>query len=162
MPIGNMLRDRQEQYVAQKDGTGTWRILDTWHEDLTKLDPEDEINDASEAVTVLSEGSFLALVREATRLGVLQNAALMENDALADQVAELKEENDRLKIQIETTPAVEVTHEEKETPEVQLSLFDESESLLEGEFDCCPSAIVVMESGCETCKTCGWSACHIA
>ena len=113
MPIGNMLRDRQEQYVAQKDGTGTWRILDTWHEDLTKLDPEDEINDASEAVTVLSEGSFLALVREATRLGVLQNAALMENDALADQVAELKEENDRLKIQIETTPAVEVTHEEK-------------------------------------------------
>ena len=38
MPIGNMLRDRQEQYVAQKDGTGTWRILDTWHEDLTKLD----------------------------------------------------------------------------------------------------------------------------
>ena len=113
MPIGNMLRDRQEQYVAQKDGTGTWRILDTWHEDLTKLDPEDEINDASEAVTVLSEGSFLALVREATRLGVLQNAALMENDALADQVAELKEENDRLKIQIETTRAVEVTHEEK-------------------------------------------------
>ena len=111
MPIGNMLRDRQEQYVAQKDGTGTWRILDTWHEDLTKLDPEDEIDDSSDAVTVLSEGGFLALVREATRLGVLQNAALMENDALADQVAELKEENDKLKIQVETTPAV--THEEK-------------------------------------------------
>jgi|TARA_R100001463_G_scaffold86018_1_gene140982 hypothetical protein len=113
MPIGNMLRDRQEQYVAQKDSAGTWRILDTWHEDLTKLDPEDEINDASEAVTILSEGGFLALVREATRLGVLQNAALIENDALADQVAELKEENDRLKIQIETTPAATVTHEEK-------------------------------------------------
>ena len=113
MPIGNMLRDRQEQYIAQKDSAGTWRILDTWHEDLTKLDPEDEIDDSSEAVTVLSEGGFLALVREATRLGVLQNAALMENDALADKVAELKEENDKLKIQVETTPAVEVTHEEK-------------------------------------------------
>ena len=113
MPIGNMLRDRQEQYIAQKDSAGTWRILDTWHEDLTKLDPEDEIDDSSEAVTVLSEGGFLALVREATRLGVLQNAALMENDALADQVAELKEENDKLKIQVETTPAVEVTHEDK-------------------------------------------------
>ena len=113
MPIGNMLRDRQEQYIAQKDSAGTWRILDTWHEDLTKLDPEDEIDDSSEAVTVLSEGGFLALVREATRLGVLQNAALMENDALADQVAELKEENDKLKIQVETIPAVEVTHEEK-------------------------------------------------
>ncbi len=111
MPIGNMLRDRQEQYIAQKDSAGTWRILDTWHEDLTKLDPEDEIDDSSDAVTVLSEGGFLALVREATRLGVLQNAALMENDALADQVAELKEENDKLKIQVETTPAV--THEEK-------------------------------------------------
>ena len=113
MPIGNMLRDRQEQYVAQKDNAGTWRILDTWHEDLTKLNPDDEIDDASEAVTILSESSFLALVREATRLGVLQNAALMENDALADQVTELKEENDRLKIQIETTPATTVTHEEK-------------------------------------------------
>ena len=113
MPIGNMLRDRQEQYVAQKDNAGTWRILDTWHEDLTKLNPEDEIDDASEAVTILSEGGFLALVREATRLGVLQNAALMENDALADQVSELKEENDRLRIQIETAPAATVTHEEK-------------------------------------------------
>ena len=113
MPIGNMLRDRQEQYVAQKDNAGTWRILDTWHEDLTKLSPEDEIDDASDAVMVLSEGGFLALVREATRLGVLQNAAMIENEALADQVVDLKEENNRLKIQIETTPAVEVTHEEK-------------------------------------------------
>ena len=113
MPIGNMLRDRQEQYVAQKDTAGTWRILDTWHEDLTKLNPEDEIDDASDAVIVLSEGGFLALVREATRLGVLQNAAMIENEALADQVVDLKEENDRLKIQIESTPAVEVTHEEK-------------------------------------------------
>ena len=67
MPIGNMLRDRQEQYVEQNDGTGPWRILDTVYEDVTKLDPEYERNDASEAVTVLSEGSFLALVREATR-----------------------------------------------------------------------------------------------
>jgi len=114
MPLGNMLRDRQEQYVAQKDSAGTWRVLDTWHDDLTKLNPEDDIDDTSEAVTVLSEGGFLALVREATRLGVLQNAALMENDALADQVEELKEENDKLRIQNETAPAAAtVTHEEK-------------------------------------------------
>jgi len=113
MPIGNMLRDRQEQYVAQKDGAGTWRILDTWHEDLTKLNPEDEIDDSSEAVTILSEGGFLALVREATRLGVLQNAAMIENEALADQVTDLKEENSKLQLQLDTTPAVQVTHEEK-------------------------------------------------
>ena len=112
MPIGNMLRDRQELYVAQKDNTGTWRILDTWHEDLTELSPEDEIDDSSEAVTILSEGGFLALIRESTRLGVLQNAAVMENEALADQVTELKEENSRLQLQIETSPAVKVTHEE--------------------------------------------------
>ena len=113
MPIGNMLRDRQEQYIAQKDSAGTWRILDTWHEDLTKLNPEDEIDDSSEAVTVLSGGGFLALVREATRLGVLQNAAMIENEALADQVADLKEENSKLQLQLDTTPAVQVTHEEK-------------------------------------------------
>jgi len=27
---------------------------------------------------------------------------------------------------------------------------------------CCNDAIIVMESGCKSCKTCGWSACHIA
>jgi hypothetical protein len=52
--------------------------------------------------------------------------------------------------------------EEKDTPEAQLSLFDDVEEALEGDFDCCESAVVVMESGCKTCKTCGWSACHIA
>ena len=44
--IGNMLRDRDVQYVAIKDDlTNTWRILDTWHEDLKSLQPEDEIDD---------------------------------------------------------------------------------------------------------------------
>ena len=52
--------------------------------------------------------------------------------------------------------------EEKETSETQLSFFDDTEVLLEKDYDCCDSAKVVMESGCETCKTCGWSACHIA
>lgn len=104
MPIGNMLRDRQQQYVATKDNTGTWRILDTWHNELTKLDPEDEVSDDNQAVTILTEGSFLALVREATRLGVLQNAASMENDALADQIQDLKEENEKLKIEVPNTP----------------------------------------------------------
>jgi len=28
--------------------------------------------------------------------------------------------------------------------------------------DCCDNPNVIMESGCETCKTCGWSACTIA
>jgi len=34
MVIGNMLRDRNNQYIATKDETTqAWRILDTWHED---------------------------------------------------------------------------------------------------------------------------------
>ena len=28
--------------------------------------------------------------------------------------------------------------------------------------DCCENPYVIQESGCETCKTCGWSACVIA
>ena len=27
---------------------------------------------------------------------------------------------------------------------------------------CCATPYVVMESGCETCKSCGWSACVVA
>ena len=30
------------------------------------------------------------------------------------------------------------------------------------EYTCCVTPNVVMESGCETCKACGWSACVIA
>ena len=28
--------------------------------------------------------------------------------------------------------------------------------------DCCGTPLIVMESGCETCKSCGWSACVVA
>ena len=73
--LGNMLRDREAQYVASKDeATQTWRILDTWLDVLRSMGPEDEIEDDSEAITLLTEGAFIALVKEAARLGVLQNA----------------------------------------------------------------------------------------
>jgi len=73
--IGNMLRERESQYIATKDeGTQTWRILDTWHDVLRDMNPEDEVEDTSPAVTVVTEGGFIALVKEASRLGVLQNA----------------------------------------------------------------------------------------
>jgi len=70
-----MLRERESQYIATKDeGTQTWRILDTWHDVLRDMNPEDEVEDTSPAVTVVTEGGFIALVKEASRLGVLQNA----------------------------------------------------------------------------------------
>ena len=79
MVIGNMLRDRNNQYVATKDETTqAWRILDTWHEDLRMMEPDADIPDDSNAVTILTEGAFISLVKEAARMGVLQNAAFTE------------------------------------------------------------------------------------
>lgn len=75
MVMGNMLRERDAQYIATRDdGTQTWRILDTWHDTLREMSPEDDVEDTSPAVTVLTEGGFIALVKEASRLGILQNA----------------------------------------------------------------------------------------
>ena len=90
--MGNMLRDREAQYIANKDDkTQTWRILDTWHDALRSLGPEDEIPDDSDAVTILTEGAFISLVKEAGRLGVLQNASsplLDDEAALGDDYSE--------------------------------------------------------------------------
>jgi len=88
MPIGNMLAGGELQYVALQDEAGTWRILDTWHDDLKQVDADADISDDSPAVSVLSEGQFHALVKEAGRLGVLQNANYGINEA---ELAELDE-----------------------------------------------------------------------
>lgn len=74
MPLGNILSGTEQQYVANKDDKGTWRILNTWHEDLKHLDADDEISDDSPAVVCLSEGQFIALVKEAATTGHIQNA----------------------------------------------------------------------------------------
>ena len=80
MALGNILRERDVQYTALKDEvTNTWRILDTWNEELKNLSPDDDIPDDSKAVTILTEGGFLALLREAARLGVLDNVAFTDN-----------------------------------------------------------------------------------
>ena len=90
--VGMFLKDRETQYTANRDEvTNTWRILDTWHEDLTSLGPEDDIEDNSKAVTVLTEGAFIALVKEAARLGTLQNAAFENNSALEEENHALRE-----------------------------------------------------------------------
>tara|TARA_R110002020_G_scaffold284230_6_gene499814 strand:+ start:110 stop:565 length:456 start_codon:yes stop_codon:yes gene_type:complete len=80
--LGNMLRERDVQYTAIKDdATKTWRILDTWHDDLKNLSPDDEIGDDSKAVTILTEGAFIALVKEAARTGILENASFGTGEA---------------------------------------------------------------------------------
>ena len=103
MPLGNILAGSEQQYVANKDDkTATWRILDTWHEDLKKLqDAEEEIPDDSEAVKVLSEGQFIALIKEAARLGVLANANFgSEESDLEPELIKKDEEINTLQEQI--------------------------------------------------------------
>tara|TARA_R110000744_G_scaffold134071_1_gene242842 strand:- start:180 stop:620 length:441 start_codon:yes stop_codon:yes gene_type:complete len=81
MVIGNMLSDSGQQYVAIKDATNTWRILDTWHADLKTMDSEEDIPDDSPAVVTLSEGQFIALIKEAGSRGVLENANFGTGDS---------------------------------------------------------------------------------
>lgn len=95
--LGNILRDRDVQYTAMKDTTtNTWRILDTWHDDLRQLSPDDDIPDNSEAVKIITEGAFLALIREAARLGVLENASFgndegeYNDDSANEQLQEMR------------------------------------------------------------------------
>ena len=95
------LKEREVQYTAHKDETtNTWRILDTWHEDIANLGPDDEVEDNSRAVTVLTEGAFIALVKEASRLGVLQNAAFSESSAAERDLLAKETENIELREKI--------------------------------------------------------------
>ena len=94
MALGNMLRERDVQYTALKDEvTNTWRILDTWHEDLKSLGAEDDIPDDSKAVTIITEGGFLAIIREAARLGVLENVSLGggTDDSMYEEMQEMQD-----------------------------------------------------------------------
>ena len=119
MAIGNMLRERGEQYVANQDETGTWRVLDTWHDALKVLEPDEDVPDSSPAVTVMSEGAFLALMKEASRLGVLENASsLLGNEELNTQIRDLQErivnlqsEKEELMVQTRRSDTFELKHE---------------------------------------------------
>jgi hypothetical protein len=94
--VGIFLKERELQYTANKDETtNTWRILDTWHNDLVNLGPDDEIPDGSPAVTILTEGAFIALVKEAARQGILQNANLGGGDG-GDSDEELMEKDEEI------------------------------------------------------------------
>ena len=64
MPIGNKLSANEQQYVALKDESGTWRVLNTWHDDIKHLDADSDIPDDSDSVVVFSEGQFISLIKE--------------------------------------------------------------------------------------------------
>lgn len=106
MVIGNMLSDSGHQYIATKDDKNTWRILDSWHADLKMMSAEDDIPDDSVAVKVLSEGQFIALIKEAASQGVLENINISSDVDTAELEYELDEKNreiEKLKAQLNTT-----------------------------------------------------------
>ena len=89
MPVGNLLQGREQQYVAQQDKMGTWRILDTWHEALKNMQADDDVEDDCPALTLLSEGAYIALIKEAARTGSLENASFAvyaEHDNVVDEL----------------------------------------------------------------------------
>ena len=113
--VGMFLKDREGQYTANRDEiTNTWRILDTWHEDLKNLGPDDEIEDTSNSVTILTEGAFIALVKEAARLGILQNAQLGTEEDLDDLLDEKDAEIADLRKQLEAPREVGRLSENKQ------------------------------------------------
>ena len=112
--LGGMLQGREQQWVASKDETtNTWRILNTWHESLKALDMEEDIPDDSPAVTVVTEGAFIALIKEAARLGVIENASFgadtetyeLELQDREATIRELRTQLEQKQTVIETKPA---------------------------------------------------------
>ena len=91
--LGGVLQGREQQWVATKDETtNTWRILNTWHDSLKSMDPEEDIPDDSPAVTLVTDGAFIALFREAARLGVIENASFGDNSEEYEIELEAKDE----------------------------------------------------------------------
>jgi hypothetical protein len=66
------------QYVAKRDSSGTWRVLDSWNESLNTIEDNEDIPDSHAAVTLLTEGQYLSVIREATKGGYLQSAAIAD------------------------------------------------------------------------------------
>tara|TARA_Y100000034_G_scaffold117791_1_gene157697 strand:- start:261 stop:695 length:435 start_codon:yes stop_codon:yes gene_type:complete len=86
------MANRDIQYVARRDASGTWRILNTWDETVASLEMGEDVPDTHEAVTLLTEGQYLAVLREATNEGLIQSAAVAENMSLNTRVMELEED----------------------------------------------------------------------
>jgi hypothetical protein len=120
--IGSTLRQQSAQYIAKRDSSGTWRVLNAWHNDLRSFDAdEDDIPDDHAAMTVLSEGAFEAVIKEATAEGILDGIHIegideIEYTKLEDEVSNLQEQNLSLMGQLETTDKVQ-----PETPTEPLS-----------------------------------------
>jgi len=111
--VGSTLRQQSAQYIAKRDSSGTWRILNAWHNDLRSFDAdEDEIPDNHDAMTVLTEGAFESVIKEATAEGVLDGIHIegideIEYTKLEDEASSLREQNLILMEQLENTDTLQ-------------------------------------------------------
>ena len=72
--MSGVLRNRSDQYEARRDDKGTWRIVNLWDSSLAQFGPDDDIPDIHQSVTILTEAQFLAVIKEANRMGILEKA----------------------------------------------------------------------------------------
>ena len=105
-------REHGNQYFAKRDDKGTWRIINLYHPDLKSLnEQDDDLPDNHPAVTVVTEGAFLSLMKEAGKLGMAQelnietgdfNVSVEAYDTLMYEKKELEKEIDKIKSERET------------------------------------------------------------
>lgn len=105
--MGSTLKNYDQRYTVRMDATtNTWRILDMWHPALRTLSPDDDIPDDSEAVILVPDGAFIELVKEATKLGYLQNATVSPSGGILPEELEIvRNERDALKVEYATLSA---------------------------------------------------------
>ena len=114
--IGSLLRQREQQYVANRDKNGTWRILDTWHKSLEGINPSsDDIPDDHPAVTIISEGAFIAMMKEAISSGVLDGIGNFNATSLEQDIADLKVENKKFIEKLKFSEELGLTMAKRET-----------------------------------------------
>ena len=113
--IGNMLGGRDQQFIATRDElTSTWRILNTWDASLKKLQPDDDIPDDSPAVTIITEGAYIALVTESARLGLLENMSFSNYEDYSPLIAEKDLEISQLQAEVQQLQSKTVQLDEQE------------------------------------------------
>ena len=76
--LGEGFRHMEKRFrVTYNKQTGTWRLLDTWHDAMQKIsDWTAEVADDNPAMTIVTDDGFETMAMEAARLGILGKAVM--------------------------------------------------------------------------------------
>jgi 2,3-bisphosphoglycerate-independent phosphoglycerate mutase len=89
--LGEGFRHMEKRFrVTYNKQTGTWRLLDTWHDAMQKIsDWTAEVADDNPAMTIVTDDGFETMAMEAARLGILGKAVMpVDNTAEVDACKE--------------------------------------------------------------------------